>query len=188
MDSSLGSATAAGDELRVPPAETAAGDPACVTDSGLVVPFRQACPRFCFCLFWHLFCSHILMFWAPSLPPCAFPFYCQERGKRRIYCPVPRVLALRLAFLSLLLFLPCPAFYLLPCVLLCFPFFCFVRVLPYNLPSFLACAGSVVCTSTCMAKYPYGMCDVHFARASTIWFVATLVYIDAGRLPRGLRL
>ena len=30
MDSSLGSATAAGDELRVPPAAIAAGDPACV--------------------------------------------------------------------------------------------------------------------------------------------------------------
>ena len=39
VDSSLGSATVAGDELRVPPAAMAAGDPACVVPiQGLSFP------------------------------------------------------------------------------------------------------------------------------------------------------
>ena len=56
VDSSLGSATVAGDKLRVPPAAMAAGDMGCVIPiQGLSFPFVRHAHLFCFCLFWHFF-------------------------------------------------------------------------------------------------------------------------------------
>ena len=75
VDRSLGSATAAGDELRVPPAAMAAGDRLVFHRfRACRVPFRQSCPRFYFCLFWHLFFSHHVDVLGTFPFPLRFPF------------------------------------------------------------------------------------------------------------------
>ena len=57
--------------------------------------------------------------------------------------------------------LPCILSLLLPCVLLRFSFFCFVRLFPYNLPGFLACAGFVV-----RIQFVHGQISLQYVRCT----------------------
>ena len=98
-DSSLGSATAAGGELWVSQRAMAAGYPACFIPARSLsfLSVDHAHVISCVCLG---ICYSITFSCFRYLPYTPASLFChEERGIRRIYFPVPRVLASKLAIL-----------------------------------------------------------------------------------------